>query len=242
MKAGLHFLLFAVLILTSCNPTLFYRPAEVQPDVSDVVYALGVPALRTTVQGCEVVAELTSKGERDMNLNVYIRNNSDSMFTFMPEQAKVRGYNGAGQWATYRVFEAEEYIRWKNTRDALVAAGVVVATVATVVAIDRATDSRPRNRNNNRQEFNNVSAGIDLVFDLGWYLAWTIPMVADNPPPPPAYSPDFLLRAHTLYPGEAVQGIVKVRAETEFKNKILVEIPVNGAYAQFVFDKASAVR
>ncbi len=233
-------LLLAALFFASCTQRMFYQPAENQPDVSNVIHTHGVPALRTSVQGCEVVAELTSRGEKDMNLNVFIRNNSDSAFTFWPDQVSVRGYNGAGKWANYRVFEAEEYIRWKNTRDALIAAGVVVATVATIVAIDRAVDNG--NHSNGVENLNTVSVGIDFVYDLTWWLAWTIPVIADNPPPPPAYSPDFLLRAHTLYPGEAVQGVVKVQANPEFKNNILVEIPVNGAYAQFVFDKANSVR
>lgn len=236
MKPRLVLPLLAALFFASCAQRMFYRPAEHQPDVSNLIYTNGVPALRTSIQGCEVVAELTSKGERDMNLNLFIRNNSDSAFTFQPEQVQVHGYNHARQKVPYRVFEAEEYIRWKNNRDALIAAGVLVATVATIVAIDRATDSG--GHNNGAEVVNNVSVGIDFVYDLTWWLAWTIPVVADNPPPPPAYSPDFLLRTHTLYPGEAVQGIVKVRAETEYKNKILVEVPVNGAYAQFVFDKA----
>ena len=239
MKPGLILPLLAVLFFSSCSPRLFYEPATNQPDVSDVVYTHGVPALRTSIQGCEVVAELISRGEKDMNLNVYIRNNSDSAFTFQPAQVQVHGYNFAGQRVPYRVFEAEEYIRWKNTRDALIAAGIIVATVATIVIIHEMTDSKPsRNADNYRY----VSNGAGFVYDLTWWVAWTVPAVANEPPLPPAYSPDFLLREHTLYPGEAVQGIVKVRAKPEFKNKILVEVPMNGAYAQFVFDRTQRRR
>jgi len=241
MKPGFLILLFAALIWSSCAPSMYYQPAVVQPDVTDVVYANGVPALRTTVQGCEVVAELTSHGEKDMNLNVYIRNNSDSTFTFQPALVSARGYDGTGEWKSYRVFEAEEYIRWKNTRDALIAAGVVVATVATVVAIDRAVDNNNSN-NNVSNNLDDASLVLDFVYDLSWWMAWTIPTVVDNAPPPPEYSPDFLLRTHTLDPGEAVQGIVKVRANPMFKHKILVEVPVNGGYAKFVFDQARYVR
>jgi hypothetical protein len=241
MKPLNNFSFLAILImLSSCSPSLYYRPAVVQPDAADVIYTNGIPALRTSIQGCEVVAELTSKGERDMNLNLFIRNNSDSAFTFFPAAVEARGYNGAGQWSPYRVFEAEEYIRWKNNRDALISAGVMVATVATVVAIDRAINNG--SPGNNVENLNSVAVGVDMVYNLTWWMAATIPAMTAEPPSPPAYSPDFLLRDHTLYPGEAVQGIVKVRAAQEFKNKILVEVPVNGAYAQFVFDRASAVR
>lgn len=244
MKPVLSFLALSALVFTSCAPTYFYQPAENQPETSDVIYTRGVPALRTTVQGCEVVAELTSKGERDMNLNLYIRNNTDSTFTFFPQEVQAHGFNHINKRVPYRVFGAEEYIRWKNTRDALIAAGVIVATVATVVAIDRATDGGSGGSNSGSIEDvgNGVSAGIDFVYDLTWWMAWTIPAAIENNPPPPAYSPDFLLRTHTLYPGEAVQGIVKVRAATEYKNKILVEVPINGAYTKFVFDRAQRPR
>lgn len=242
MKPLFFLALLGTFALASCSRLYYYEPADNQPDASDVIYTKGVPALRSNLQGCEVVAELTSKGERDMNLNLYIRNNTDSIFTFFPQDVQAYGFNYINKRIPYRVFGAEEYIRWKNTRDALIAAGIIVATVATVVAIDRATDGGGGGSNNLEDVGNGVSAGIDFVYDLTWWMAWTIPAAIENTPPPPAYSPDFLLRSHTLYPGEAVQGIVKVRAATEYKNKILVEVPVNGAYAKFVFDRAQRPR
>jgi len=239
MKLGFNLLLLAALFFTSCSQRFMYRPSLVQPDATNVIYSHGVPALRTSIQGCEVVAELTSKGERDMNLNLYIRNNSDSIFTFHPEQVQVHGYNHTRQRIPYRVFGAEEYIRWKNTRDALIAAGVVVATVAMVVAINEASGG---GSGGDGKANNYWSDGMGFAYDLTWWMAWTIPSMIDAPLPPPAYSPDLLLRPHTLYPDEAVQGIVKVRANPAYKNKILVEVPVNGAYAQFVFDRQQSYR
>lgn len=241
MKLRLIFPLLAALFLSSCARRMLYEPAANQPDASNVVYTHGVPALRSSIQGCEVVAELTSRGEKDMNLNVYVRNNSDSAFTFQPSLVKVRGYDGAGQWTPYRVFEADEYIRWKNRRDALIAAGIIVATVATILIIDELTDDN--SGRNNTNEYRYASDGVDFFYDFSWWLTWTIPAAAsEEPPSPPITSSDLLLRPHTLYPGEAVQGIVKVRAKLDFKDKILVEVPVNGAYAQFVFDRTQRRR
>jgi hypothetical protein len=49
------------------------------------------------------------------------------------------------------------------------------------------------------------------------------------------FSPiDGLLRPHTLYSGEELRGIIKVQAHKT--DKILVEIPIDGIYKQFVFD------
>ena len=242
MKPGFAFLLCA-LFLSSCAPSLYYQPAKTQPDVSDVVRSRGVPALRTSIQGCEVVAELSSKGERDMNLNLYIRNNSDSAFTFEPGRVEVHGYDMAGRKTPFRVFTAEEYIRWKNRRDALIAGAAIVATVATVAII--ANNSKGSNSRSGHSDYSGGEAIADvlhLAYDVTWWMAWTIPDAVEELPPPPESSPDFLLREHTLRRGQAVQGVVKVRAVAEFKNKILVEVPVNGAYAQFVFDRARRVR
>ena len=82
---------------------------------------------------------------------------------------------------------------------------------------------------------------LNLAYDITWWMAWTIPDSVDEMPPPPESSPDFLLREHTLYPGDAVQGIVKLRANADYKNKILVEVPVNGVYTRFVFDRSKHV-
>lgn len=245
MKPGLAILLCAM-FLSSCAPALYYQPAKTQPDVSKVVYARGVPALRTTVQGCEVVAELSSKGEKDMSLNLYIRNNGDSAFTFEPGQVEVHGYNMMGQKKPYRVFTAEEYIHWKNTRDAIIAGVAIVATVATVAIIannTKGSDSKAGNANYYASE-NGAEVFVDvlnLAYDISWWMAWTIPDNVDEMPSPPESSPDFLLREHTLYPGDAVQGIVKLRADAGYKNKILVEVPVNGVYTRFVFDRSKHV-
>ena len=72
-----------------------------------------------------------------------------------------------------------------------------------------------------------------------WWWAWSAPSIWIGPdgPPPPYASTDGLLRTQTLYGGESVQGLIKVKSDPEFREKILVEVPVNGAYAQFVFGK-----
>ena len=175
MKPLFFLALLGTFALASCSRIYYYEPADNQPDASDVIYTKGVPALRSNLQGCEVVAELTSKGERDMNLNLYIRNNTDSSFTFFPKDVQAYGFNYINKRIPYRVFGAEEYIRWKNTRDALIAAGIIVATVATVVAIDRATDGGGGGSNNLEDVGNGVSAGIDFVYDLTWWMAWSWP-------------------------------------------------------------------
>jgi len=62
-------------------------------------------------------------------------------------------------------------------------------------------------------------------------------MVPGTPPAPFNGPVDGLLRPHTLYGREELRGIVKVQARLGFTDKIMVEIPIDGGYKQFVFDR-----
>ncbi len=232
MKPIFFFFTFALLGV-SCSQSFYYRPTADQPDQTTVVYNQGVPALRSLVPNAEVAADLTSQGQSMLNLGVFVRNEGDSLVTFLPEGVRVYGFNANGQRKEYRVFTAEQFIRRRKRQNAIIAGAVVVATVATVVAIN--------NDNNNRHS--NVDSGNDHHYyndnNNWWWWAWSAPSIwiGNDGPPPPYASTDGLLRPQTLYSGESVQGLIKVKSDPEFRDKILVEVPVNGAYAQFVFGR-----
>lgn len=217
-----------VLLSTSCS-RFFYQPAARQPDEVQVIYTHGVPAIRAEVAGSDVSVDLTSRGKTDMNLGIFIRNTSDSVYTFDPEDVKVYGFDNAGRRTPYKVFSAEQFIRRQHTKAAIAAGVVLAAVIATAVATaDSDNDS-------DGEWFDN-----DCDNDW-WWWAWVATptiVVNANPPAPPFIADDHLLRRHTIYPGEALQGIIKVRSEYGFRDKILVEFPVNGDYTKFVFDRA----
>lgn len=217
---------------TSCSQSFYYRPTADQPDQTTLIYNQGVPSLSALVPGAEVSTDLTSQGQSMLNLGVFVRNEGDSLVTFLPEGVRVYGYNANGQRKEYRVFTAEQFIRRRNRQNALIAGAIVVATVATVVAVNNDNNNHPSNVDSgNGYRYNNDNNW--------WWWAWSAPSIwiGNDGPPPPYASTDGLLRPQTLYSGESVQGLIKVKSDPEFRDKILVEVPVNGAYAQFVFGR-----
>lgn len=229
--------------LSACVSTYYYRPAASQPGQKEAVYTRGLPGLRSQQFGADLTAGLSARGEKDLSLMVYLYNDSDSAYTFYPEDIKVTGYDAFNQTQPLRVFGAEEYIRWKNTRDILIASAVVIGTVAAVVAISEATggsDRPSRNHNHGLSEADRFAIAMDWI-DFSMYAGFAI--AANNQPPPqPVMPEDGLLRAHTIYPGEAIQGVVKIRGKSNFMNRLLVEVPVNDAYHKFVFEHRTPVR
>jgi hypothetical protein len=227
-------LLFASVLLftaTSCNRLFYYRPAPNQPEKTQVIYTHGVPNLRLHENAIDLAVDMTARGQRDINLGIALRNQSDSVFNFAPELIRVYGYDASGRKTPYRVFTAEQFIRRRNTRNAIIAGAAVVATVATVAAVaDNSTGGGSDNNNNNN-------------FDDDWFwIAATAPnMVVVNGGGFPGAFPggpiDGLLRPHTLYPGEELRGVVKIQPRAGFSDKITVEIMVDGVYKQFVFDR-----
>ena len=228
--------------LSACVSTYYYRPAASQPGQKEAVYTRGLPGLRSQQFGADLTAGLSARGEKDLSLMVYVYNDSDSAYTFYPEDVKVTGYDAFNRTQPLRVFGAEEYIRWKNTRDILIASAVVIGTVAAVVAISEASGGSDRPSRNPER----ISGAERLAITLDWidfsmYAGFAI--AANNQPPPEPIMPeDGLLRTHTIYPGEAIQGVVKIRGKANFMEHLLVEVPVNGAYHKFVFEHRTPVR
>ncbi|MCK6690869.1 MAG: hypothetical protein L6Q97_02070 [Thermoanaerobaculia bacterium] len=228
--------------LSACVSTYYYSPAATQPGQKEAVYTRGLPGLRSQQFGADLTAGLSARGEKDLSLMVYIYNDSDSAYTFYPEDVKVTGYDAFNQSKPLRVFGAQEYIRWKNTRDILIASAVVIGTVAAVVAVSEATggSDRPSRPAEHVSRADRWAIALDWI-DFSMYAGFAI--AANNQPPPePSMPEDGLLRTHTIYPGEAIQGIVKIRGKANFMQHLLVEVPVNGAYHKFVFEHRTPVR
>jgi len=238
-------ILFSLIFsLSACVSTYYYRPAASQPGQKEAVYTRGLPGLRSQQYGADLTAGLSARGEKDLSLLVYIYNDSDSAYTFHPEDVKVTGYNASNQTQPLRVFGAEEYIRWKNTRDMLIASAVVIGTVVTVVAISEATSNNNHRSGRNADRINSRAENFAITLDwIDWSMYTAVTIAANNQPlREPVMPEDGLLRAHTLYPGEAIQGVVKIRGKANFMEHILVEVPVNEVYHKFVFENRTPVR
>lgn len=214
------FILVCCLALSACNQQFFYKPATSQLEPhTQLIYNHGVPSLRLNENGIDVAIDLTARGQRDLTVTLAIRNRSDSVFNFLTDRVRAYGFDATGRKTPCRVFTAEQFIRRRNTQIAVLAGVTAVATVAAVAAV-AGTDSN------------------DDDDDWYWIAAttpglWWLP----NTPPAPFNGPmDGLLRTHTIYPGEELRGIIKIQTRAGFKDKVIVEIPVDGGYKQFAFD------
>ncbi len=225
MKAILLSSLVAVLCC-SCNSYL-YLPAETQPSNVEITYEHGAPtAIRSEYNGADVYVDLSSEGNSNMNLRVYLQNNSDSAFTFIPENLLLTGFDATGKKARFRVFEADEYRRIKRNQRIAIGAVVIAATITTAAIIANNTD-------------NHSHPGDYSYYDNNWAL-WSssiTPPIIINCPVNYIAPKDGLVRRQTIYPGEVLQGSIKIRGKQAFLDKLLVELSVNGAYHKFVFDR-----
>ena len=239
--------LFALLFLGACTH-YYYTPAATQPGQSEAVYTRGLPGLRSQQYGADLTAGLSAKGEKDLSLQVYLYNDSDTAYTFQPQEVRVSGYDAFGQMQPLRVFEASEYVKWKRNRDILITTAVVVGTVALILIVHEVSKDNNKSKSKNKSGNDRDWANNYYYDPIGWidFSVNTAFIVGSATAPPPQAEPvmpeNGLLRTHTIYPGEAVQGIVKVRGKAPFLNRILVEIPVNGAYHKFSFEHKRPAR
>lgn len=237
MRTSFFFLL-PFLLLASCAPYYRYQPAAEQPDLTTTYYHHGLPTLRSQLNGADISADLSIRGNRNMTLSLFVQNAGLQAFDVLPEDIKVTGYDAAGNKMSFQVLTAEQVIRRKRNRNLAIAGVAVAATVATVAVAANNLDSPNVPDNDYRYNY-------EADF---WYSMATVPAVVletsaivaatqHAAPAAPFRSSDGLLRRHTLYPDEALEGIIKIRARPDHLSKIEVEVPVEGGYAQFTFDR-----
>lgn len=239
MKAFLFFASLS-LALVSCSTFYRFQPAAEQPDLSTVRYINGVPALQSQFNGASITADLQTQGKRDMTLNLSVLNSGLQAFDFFPENIKVTGFDASGKSVVFQVLSAEQFIRHQRNQSRIIAGVAAVAAAAAVVAVATSDNDKhpdpdpvqPCSRELDADFWYTVSAAPALVLE-----ASAINAAVNNTPPAPYVPSDGLLRRHTLYPDEGLQGVVKIRAQPEFLSKVVVEIPVRDGVAPFAFDR-----
>ena len=218
------FVLLITLSGASCSYRYYYQPANTQPQQASTVYTHGVPALRLYKDSVEVFAELTNENTLMHELNIYIRNDRSTPLEFDPSTILVTGYHGDGTTELFRVFSAEQYISKRQTEAVLISVAAIAAvTTAAVISAN----------NSNSGSVENTNDFDDNVF---WWLSVSPNIIINNPFQAPYMPSDGLLRRYTLFPGDALQGVVKVKARNSNYQHVLVEVPVDSAYLKYHFD------
>lgn len=205
--------------MCSCTGPRYFQPAAEQNANTEVLRYDGKPYIRSILEKTEVSAQLIGTTGRSLVLDLFFYNDSDVHFSIDPAGVLVTGYNEFGIPATFRVFKAEEYIKRRNTRNAIIGGAVVVASVASAIALSES-----------------AAGGNALNNQLFWWSLGAVPsIVSGNRPVSPYYSDDGLARPHALFPETAYRGNVMIRGEADFLYRVEVRVPVNGMWHRFDF-------
>ena len=94
------------------------------------------------MDNAEVSAQVLARGGRSLSLDLLCFNDGSEILDIVPADISVTGYNDLGIPYTFKVFSAEQYIRRRNTRNAIIGGVVVVATVASCLVGQRPSQRR----------------------------------------------------------------------------------------------------
>jgi hypothetical protein len=223
------FLFIAICIsvlLSSCNQAYFYKPAQVPENQQLITYRNGIECISHKQDGITVEAHIIKTSSSDVQLMLSVYNDSDSIVHFQPDEVTAKGYNKQGTGKTLKVMTARDVVRRRNKRTAI-AVGALVATAAAVVIAEESSD---RNNSNNND-------GNRYAFDPFWY--WVPPPTTLLMLPPQSasvvQSPDGILRAHTLQPGEELRGKIILKRPAEFTERMEIRFPIDGRAEEFSF-------
>jgi hypothetical protein len=224
MQKLLFIALCTTVLLSSCSKGYFFKPAQVPENQQTITYQNGIECITHKQDGITVSAHIIKTNSSDVQLMLSVYNDSDSIVHFQPDQVTAKGYNKQGTGKALKVMTARDVVRRRNKRTAI-AVGALVATVAAVAIADE-TSSRPSNNDYNR-----------FAYDPFWY--WVPPPTTILMLPPQSagivQSPDGILRAHTLQPGEELRGKILIQRPAEFTESMEIRIPIDGRVEQFSF-------
>lgn len=216
---SLFTLLTITVTIVSCAPVRYFQPAKEQSINTDILYHEGLPYIRSVLEKTEVSAQLMLKGERSLSLDVFFYNEGSEAFNIEPEAIRAIGYNNLGIPTELRVFTAEQFIRRRNTRAAIIGGVAVIAAVAGTVAL---LDNPPANN----------TLGNDLLF-FGLTAAPTIATSNRNAPFRPQ---DGLVRPHSVMPETAYRGLIMIQGKADYLHRVEVAVPVNNMPHRFNFE------
>jgi hypothetical protein len=219
------FLLVLLMLGAGCASNYYYQPAQKQNDQVETFFNHGLPALHQRVGDVGVTAELHAH-PRYFSLGLFIKNVGDADFEFDPGTIKVWGYNAKGEGHRLTTYSADQFVKRERRRNLIIAGVATAVLIGTAVAVaesNSTSNSSAKDVTNNNND--------NWCFDSGiwWWGDFSTP----TPSPGTAGS---LLRKHTLFKDEGLQGVVKIGQQSGFTDKIIVEIPVHGERIRFVYD------
>jgi hypothetical protein len=227
MKKCFFIAAIALIGLSSCSRTYFFKPSETTSQNQVVTFQNGIECITHKQDGITVSAHMLKSSGSDVNLMLSIYNDSDSTLTFFPDQVSAKGYNQKGVGKSLTVMTPRDVVKRQNKRTAI-AVGSVIALTAAIIIAEETSDNRNNNNNFNNNRY---------AYDPFWY--WIPPPTTLLMIPPQSagivQSRDGLMRTHTLLPGEELRGKIILKRPGAFTESMEVYVPVDGRAEVFSF-------
>jgi len=204
----------------SCARSYYFQPAAEQNANTEVMHSNGIPYIQSVLEKAEVSVLMTARGEQNINLDLLCYNDGGVPFDLKPEQIRVTGYSPEGIPAPFRVFSAEQYIRRRNTRNALISGAVLAVSIAGVIALGETGGG--------------AASSVD---GLVWGLSTVAPLALNSAQSSFYVPDDGLARPHTLLPAAGYRGTVMVRGKKDHLHRVEIMVPVNGLSHRFDFER-----
>ncbi len=220
---GLILIMLPIALLNSCASGHYFIPAKDQGANNEVLYYKGIPYIRSTIERTEVSAKVTSRGGRTIAVDLLCFNDEERLAEVNPAKLSATGFDAVGLSAPLRVFTAEEFIRRRNTRNAIVGGAMALVTIGAVIA---------------SVEGFGVGAG-NAAFDPSlaiWGFGTAANIALNNDAGTPFISDDGLARPHTLMPGEAYRGVVMMSGKRKYQERLELTFYLNGMPHRFYFN------
>lgn len=214
-------LLLPIALLSSCASGHYFIPARDQGANNEILYYKGIPYIRSTIERTEVSAKVTSRGGRTIAVDLLCHSDEDRLVEVNPTQLSAIGFDALGAPEQFRVFTAEEFIRRRNTRNAIVGGAMALVTIGAVIA---SVDG-----------FGSGNPAFDPSLAI-WGFGTAANIALSNDPGTPFISDDGLARPHTLMPGETYRGVVMMSGKRKYQERLELTFYLNGMPHRFYFN------
>ncbi len=200
--------LLPIVLLSSCASGYYFVPAKDQSTNTEILYYKGIPYIRSTIERTEVSAKVTSRGGRTIAVDLLCHSDEDRSVEVNPACLSATGFDALGTPNQFRVFTAEEFIRRRNTRNAIVDGAMALVT---------------------------IGALLDPSLTI-WNFSTAANIVLNNNSSTSFISDDGLAMPHTLLPEQTYRGVVMMSGKLKYQERLELTFFLNGMPHRFYFN------
>lgn len=224
----------SVMIVSVVSCTSSYQ-LDIAPEMGQPIFIDGVPFYVKTdssvAVGCALRKQFISDADGDYLLcQLYIQNRSTSSFDFIPEQVSVIAFNDLGKNTFIPATKPEHFLKMiKDLQNFSLGLYAISAAVSSMNA--GVTTSTTTFQTNSSTGIRSGSATTTTYDPAKAAIAQStqnqqLQYMADRKQANYLAVEKGLLKRNTIFPDQSIEGIVAIRQNIEFTNKITVQLPI----------------